>query len=151
MKPYYERSFAERFGALGDKAEEAFTTVNPTAHRVGLRRPQFSLRNVAPNLRYAPDFLTPDGFVEVMGFSTRGAGTLKLKFEKASALQQWDMVAPVSLFVWDSGGKQWWQSPIGDWLAACWEHADRARFSDDNRPYFDLPWRHFPGCPTPLS
>jgi hypothetical protein len=150
VSAYYQRSFAERFGAMGDKAEAAFTQVNPTAHRVGLCRPAFSLRDVDANLRYAPDYMTPDGFVEVMGFSSRGSGTLKLKYEKADALRAWNMLAPVSMFVFDSGGKRYWIAPINDWLAACYKHATHQRFEDDDRPYFDLPYPYFPSQPQAM-
>lgn len=148
MTEFHKQSFSTRFGKMGDAAEAAFLTVNPKAHRTGLDRPEFSMKGMESNLRNIPDYLMPYGFVEVMGFSSRGNGTLKLKLEKADALKAWDFIGPVFMFVWDSGGKRWWQAPIRDWLNACYEHADRERFDDNGALYWNLPYAHFPGGPT---
>ena len=148
MTEFHNQPFATRFGKMGDAAEAAFLIAHPKAHRTGLDRPEFSMKGMLSNLRNIPDFLMPDGFHEVMGFSSRGNGTLKLKFEKADALKAWDMIGPVHLFVWDSGGKRWWHAPIRQWLDACYMHADRESFSDNGALYWNLPYTHFPGAPT---
>ena len=149
MTEYHERPFNQRIGAMGDKAEAAFTEVNPNAHRLGLNRPALNMRVMHANLRYTPDFLLEDGAYEVMGFSSRGNGTLKLKFDKADALRSWDMLIPTFLWVYDSGMRRYWCAPIRMWLDACYDHATRERFSDNDNLYWDLPFVHFPGGAVP--
>jgi hypothetical protein len=151
MTAYHERSFAQRFGAMGDKAEAIFLELNPTAHRLGLNRPEFSMAGMSADMRYTPDFLTRDNFVEVMGFSSRGNNTLKLKFDKADALVRWSILGPVILWVYDSGAKRYWQSPIQDWVKACYEHGERCSFPDNRALYWDLPSSLFPGAPTSVT
>lgn len=144
MTEFHRQEFSTRFAKLGDQAEAAFLSVYPKAHRTGLDRPSFSMKGMPSRLRNIPDFLLPDGFVEVMGFSSRGNGTLKLKLEKADALKAWDLIGPVNLFVYDSGGKKYYQAPIRDWLDACYLHADREAFDDNGALYWNLHHRHFP-------
>ena len=151
MTEYFERPFYARYGALGDKAEGVFEDVNPRAHRLGLNRPALNLAKMHPHLRYTPDFLTEDGAYEVMGFSSKGNGSLKLKFEKADALKAWDFIMPTHLWVYDSGAKRYWCAPIRDWLDACYEHAERRWFPDNKRAYWDLPYAHFPGKPMSVQ
>lgn len=147
---FHQLPFSQRFSKLGDEAEGAFTTVNPSAHDLGLRRPAFSMSGMPANLRNIPDFALPDGMYEVMGFSSRG-GSLKLKFEKADSLRAWDGVAPVYLWVYDSYKKRYWVSPIRAWLNACYEHGEVDRFPDNDQPYWALKCANFPGEAVPCA
>ena len=151
MTEYFEQPFSTRYHQLGDKAEGVFAGLHPRAHRLGLNRPSLNLGKMHPNLRYTPDFLTEDGAYEVMGFSSRGNGTLKLKFDKADALRSWDMLIPTYLWVYDSGARRYWVAPINDWLNVCYERADREFFPDNGRPYWNLPWTTFPREPVAVS
>lgn len=151
MTEYFEQPFSTRYHMLGDKAEGVFQGLNPRAHRLGLNRTMLNMGKMHPNLRYTPDYLTEDGAYEVMGFSSRGNGSLKLKLEKADALHSWDMLIPTFLWVYDSGARRYWQAPIRDWLDACYEYAERLYFPDNHRPYWDLPWGKFPTKPVTVT
>lgn len=145
---YFERPFSHRLGALGDKAEGVFLEQHPQAHRLGLNRPAMSVSKIISPIRYTPDFALEDGFYEVMGFSSRGNAALKLKLEKAAALQRWAMIAPTYLWVYDSGAKRAWCAPVDQWVDACGTFAERAFFEDNGRPYWNLPYQDFPTEPV---
>ena len=96
-REYHQQPFSTRYGVLGDVAELAFMEAHPHAHRLGLNRPAFSMKDMTDNMRYTPDFMLGDGFYEVMGFSSRGNDSLKLKFEKLDALRSWADIGPTFL------------------------------------------------------
>lgn len=146
--PFFERGFGARYAQMGDIAEGAFESVNPTAHRLGLCRPDFAVSTLKPILRNTPDYLLPSGFYEVMGISSRGDGTLKLKFEKIESLQCWSLLDHCYLWVWDSGKKRWWCDSIQDWVTACHQHAEVHKFPDNNKPYWKLHYSNFPSGPN---
>lgn len=130
---------------MGDEAEQVFTEVYGRGYVVwGLRRPSIKVSALPAKIRYAPDYLTSDGFVEVMGVGRDQV--LKLKVEKHIALLQWNQEMPTRLFIWDSSnrrhclisvsglteqlgiatpgafpeGKRTWNIPIGE-LRAEWQ------------------------------
>lgn len=144
---FKDKSWNGRYGSMGDTAETAFLGVHPYAHRMGLNRPVFDVRGMADAMRYAPDFMVPDCLYEVMGVASRGDGTLKLKLNKASALQTWQCIGPIRMWIYDSSRKRYWDSPLVDWLKACHKHASVDRFHDNNQPYFALPIENFPSEP----
>lgn len=146
--PYNEQHFSTRFSQMGDIAEGAFERVNPTAHRLGMNRPAFNMMTMKPVIRNTPDYLLPSGFYEVMGISSRGDGTLKLKFEKIQSLMSWSLLHPCYLWVWDSSKKRWWCDSIQDWNMACEQHAEVDRFPDNNKPYWKLHYSNFPSGPN---
>lgn len=146
--PFNEKGFGARYMAMGDIAEGAFERVNPTAHRLGLNRPAFSVSTLKPILRNTPDYLLPSGFYEVMGISSRGDGTLKLKIEKIESLYCWSLLSPTYLWVWDSGKKRWWCDSIQDWNTACHQHAEMCKFPDNDKPYWKLHFNNFPSGPN---
>jgi hypothetical protein len=150
VSEYYERPFAARYAAMGDKAESAFSSLHPRAHRLGLNRPSLNMSRMSPEMRYTPDYLLESGAIEVMGFSTRGNGSLKLKCEKLDALRAWSALMPTALWVYDSGKERYWTAPIADWAEACYQHAERLFFPDNLRPYWNLPYQHFPSTPVTL-
>ena len=150
MSEYYERPFAARYAAMGDKAETAFSSLHPKAHRLGLNRPSLNMARMTAPMRYTPDFLIEAGAVEVMGFSSRGNAALKLKCEKLDALRAWSALMPTMLWVYDSGRERYWTAPIAEWADACYDHAERLFFPDNLRPYWNLPFNHFPSSPVQL-
>lgn len=137
--------FGQRFATMGDPAESAFTERNPTAHRLGLCRPEFNMSAMPAAMRYAPDYMIADGFVECMGIASRGSGTLKLKVEKADSLQLWALLGPTFLWVWDSSKRRWWEAPIQQWIDACHRFGTIERFPDNKKPYWELHHMYFPG------
>lgn len=141
---FHEKDWKARYAELGDQAEQAFFAQFPKAHRVGLCRPEFSMNGMRPTMRYAPDFMLRDMFVEVMGISSRKDGLLKIKLEKLNALLMWVAIGDVHLWVYDSSTRNSWQAPIDEWAAQCWLHAERHTFADNNKPYWSLPTSHFP-------
>ena len=139
---FYQGNFSQRFGVMGDIAETAFERFEPRHHRLGYNRPPFQTTKLPLMLRCIPDYMTRDGMTEVMGIGRDK--TLKLKVEKLRSLTQWLLVAPVSLFVYDSHRKKCWLAPIADWEIACAEHGVFDRFHDDNRAFIRLNSDSFP-------
>lgn len=145
---FHEQSFQSRFGTMGDQAEAAFDQVFPKNHKLGLNRPPFSMSGMLLEMRYVPDRITRDAFVEVMGIGTDQ--TLKLKIEKFDALFAWKSIGPVDLFVYDSKHDRWWLAPITDWFRAVLLHGTLDQFHD-GKEYAALHADHFPSLPTPLQ
>lgn len=145
---FHTRDFNNRFATLGDPAENAFLERHPKAHRLGLCRPLFSMNGMPATMRYAPDFMLRDRFVECMGIATGGQGTLKIKMEKLAALRQWEDIGQVTLWVWDSTKDRYWEAAISLWEATCWEKGNREFFPDNNKPYWELDYREFPVLPV---
>lgn len=151
MTEFHERPFPARFAVMGDKAEGAFEGLHPNAHRLGLNRPNMSMAKMPATMRYAPDYMIEDMAVEVMGFSSRGNASLKLKCEKLDALQAWALIMPVNLWVYDSARNRYWTAPIRQWATMCQSHAERLFFPDNMRPYWNLPMTAFPDQPVLLE
>lgn len=90
---------------MGDQAEQAFENVYDGGFvRFGLNRPPVAVQQLPTMIRYTPDYLTSSGFVEVQGVGRDRI--VKLKIEKAFALQQWHAIFNLRLFVWDSKRSQ---------------------------------------------
>ena len=86
---------------LGDPAEDRFQAVHPTNYvTFGLRRPPLQVHRLPTRIRYAPDFLTSAGFVEVQGFGREGV--IRIKTDKLGALSWWSDLFPVEWFFFDS-------------------------------------------------
>lgn len=101
MGEFREQSFAARLEAMGDRAEQAFEQIHDGGFvRFGLNRPPVAVQQLPTMVRYTPDYLTSSGFVEVQGVGRDRI--VKLKIEKAVALQQWHSIFNLRLFVWDS-------------------------------------------------
>jgi len=145
------KSFTERFSAMGDQAEGAFVGVNPTAHRTGLNRPEFSMRGMPAPMRYAPDYMLSNGFYEVMGIASRGDGKLKLKQEKIDSLNLWRVLGPIYLWVYDSSHRRFWEAPIEDWIERCHKYGTIDRFHDNQKPYWLLHHNDFPKTATKID
>lgn len=142
---FYKQSYVSRNKTMGSTAENAFLDRNPTAHRLGIDRPDFSVVKLSPNYRHAPDFLMVDGAYEVMGVSTRPKdATLKMKVEKLDSLGAWELLGPVNLWVWDSHRKVCWSAPVSVWRDTMHTLAQIDRFPDNNKPYWKLLVKDFP-------
>lgn len=101
MSAFHERSWASRFGAMGDEAEGVFEAVYGKGFvRWGLQRPDIQVGNLPVVIRCAPDYLTSSEFVEVQGFGSRQV--IRIKDEKLQACQYHAEKWPVSFFFWDS-------------------------------------------------
>jgi len=142
MSQFHEAPFAQRYAIMGDIAESVFEDVEPKHHRLGYNRPPFYVANLPLMLRNLPDYMIKEGLVEVMGIGKDK--TLKLKVEKLRSLLNWQLIANVELFVYDSHRKQYWRAPITEWELACAEYATMDRFPDDLRPYYRLNSDNFP-------
>lgn len=101
---FKDKSFADRFGAMGDQSESAFEQwCEQHQHnqvRWGLDRPPLKMSMLPTRLRYSPDYLMSAKFVECQGFGRDQ--TFKLKVEKHGALHWWADLHPVDLWVLDS-------------------------------------------------
>lgn len=148
---FHERPFPARFAAMGDRAESAFEALHPNAHRLGLNRPALNMSKMTVTMRYTPDYMTEAGAYEIMGFSSRGNASLKLKCEKLDALQAWGMIMPVYLWVYDSAKNRYWQAPVRTWADLCYTYGERLFFPDNMRPYWNLPMTAFPDHPVVLE
>ena len=101
MSEFRDQSFAARFGAMGDETELKFEELhNGGFVRFGLNRPPVAVQLLPSVVRYAPDYLTSSGFIECQGVGRDRI--LKLKIEKALALQRWHEMWPLRMFVWDT-------------------------------------------------
>jgi len=145
---FHERPFVQRWGQMGDAAEQAFLEQHPNAHRTGLDRTALNVRRMDDNQRYAPDYMIEDGYYEVMGYASRGNNVLKLKMDKLEALRAWEAIGPVYLWVRDSSTGNVTCAPIRQWAKQCAQHAERKFFPDNNRPYWELKPEHFPKADT---
>lgn len=101
MTQFHKQGFSSRFGAMGDEAESVFEQENEGKYvRYGLNRPPVSMAKMPAKIRYTPDYLQSRQLVEVMGVGNDRI--LKLKYEKAHALQQWHQDMTLVFFLWDS-------------------------------------------------
>jgi len=108
---FADKDFASRLGALGDEAESVFEEVYPKGWAVyGLRRPPIRVAALAPKIRFSPDYITSDGFIEVASVFTERV--LKLKVAKHIALLQWNQEMPTYLFIWDSPENRYTLPPM---------------------------------------
>tara|TARA_R100000458_G_C8263271_1_gene238573 strand:- start:1103 stop:1498 length:396 start_codon:yes stop_codon:yes gene_type:complete len=86
---------------MGDIAEGAFEERYPEKFvRYGLNRPPIKMSALPPIVRYTPDYLTSNAFVEVQGLG--GDQIFKLKIDKLESLSYWNTMHPVLMYVYDS-------------------------------------------------
>ena len=98
---FKDQSFSKRLQGMGDIAESAFEERYGEKYvRYGLNRPPIKMSALPPVVRYTPDYLTSNNFVEVQGL---GADQVfKLKIDKLESLSYWNTMHPVLLYVYDS-------------------------------------------------
>lgn len=106
---FKDQSWDQRFQKMGDQAEGHFeqyaTEVLKLGYiRFGLDRPPLKMSMLPTRLRYTPDYLMSNMFVEVQGC---GRDQLfKLKLEKLNCLHYWQNLHPTHLYLWDSHNKR---------------------------------------------
>jgi hypothetical protein len=102
---FRNQSWSSRYGAMGDEAEEQFEIARAGKFaRYGLNRPPINMGMVPPFLRYTPDYITSHGLVEVQGVGRDRI--LKIKKEKADALDLWHKEFALQMFIWDTTNKR---------------------------------------------
>lgn len=145
MNEFYEQPFSTRFAAMGDQAEAIHDLIHPKHHELGLNRPPFGMSGMSATMRYTPDRMRRDAFVEVMGFG-RGQA-LKVKHEKFEALQAWATIGPVELFIYDSHNHRYWEGPLDAWVWA-FQDAEVGEYPDNGKTFLKLPADKFPFQPV---
>lgn len=145
---FHQQSFTQRFGTMGDPAEAAFDLVYPKHHKLGLNRPPFYMGGMPAPMRYTPDRMLRDRFVECMGIGRDGL--LKLKDEKLDALYEWRAIGPVHLFVYNSHTNCYYEAPLADWVSQLHFYGTPRTFENDAKAYTELAAAHFPTEPQPL-
>lgn len=149
MAGFKDGNFATRVGTMGDTAEGVFDQLNPKHHKLGLNRPPLYVAGLPRYVRYTPDRLIQDRYVEIMGIGRDQ--TLKLKIEKALTQISWGEIMPVDLFVYDQSNHRWWQAPLWDWIDPCVQHAKVHSFPDNDKRYWALQAKHFPAEATDVE
>lgn len=145
---FHRQSFKTRFGTMGDPAEAVFDLVYPKNHKLGLNRPPFYMGGMVLAMRYVPDRMLRDRFVEVMGCGRDGK--LKLKHEKIEALQTWQQIGPVELFVYDQFNETYYEAPLDAWVSAAHTLGASRTFDNDGKTYLELHISDFPTNQHPV-
>jgi len=105
---FHKQSFATRFGAMGDEAEQKFeeyaAELGIKFDRYGLNRPDSSMVKMPARVRCTPDYVTSNGLIECKGVGKDQR--LKIKVEVWNTLNFWNSVWEVQLFIWDSHKKR---------------------------------------------
>jgi pullulanase/glycogen debranching enzyme len=135
---FKDKNFAARYGDMGDLSEGAFEQWcqdnNLNYIRWGLDRPPLNLRMLPTRLRYSPDYLTSNSFVECQGFGRDNV--FKLKIEKHGALHWWADLHPVQLWILDSHKSKACFMPLNA-LDNLLPHAELHAFPE-GKPYFAI-------------
>lgn len=146
---FHKQSFANRFSAMGDEAEQIFDLIYPRHHKLGLNRPPFGVGGMTLGMRYTPDRMTRDAFVEVQGIGRDR--TLKIKDEKFEALALWAKagIGPVKLFIWDRTDQVTYEGALLDWYVAAQARGVPGVYPE-GKTYLGLNVAHFPTEARPL-
>lgn len=114
MTSFRNQPWSQREGVLGDEAEQQFEQWASESKvgfaRYGLNRPPIQVHRLPAMIRYTPDYLMTKRLVEVQGLGRDQR--FKIKHEKFDALEAWQDVHPVDLFVWDRTNKRRWMIPL---------------------------------------
>jgi hypothetical protein len=108
---YKDQPWGARYAKLGDQAEKAFEEFADERGikyiRWGLDRPNLDVKQLPERIRYTPDYLCENFYVECIGFSSSKAGaTAKLAVAKWNSLQWHATTHQVFLWVYDSYKKR---------------------------------------------
>lgn len=137
MTPSFrDQDWSTRFasGGMGDQAEGVFEETYPQNwDRFGADRATINLRNVPEQIRFAPDYITAKGLVEVQGFGRDQK--FKLKDNKLAALWLWDEIFRTDIFVWDSFNKRYGWLRLHDITAALDDIGTADAFDGGRNPY----------------
>lgn len=138
---FHKGDFAQRFTAMGDEAEakfEEYCVDNGVGYiRFGLSRPPLKMSMLPARVRYTPDYLTSQAFVEVQGLGRDQI--FKLKVEKMNCLYWWNGAHPVRLFLWDSAHQRSTLLELADIQQALHHEEASLQQFHDSGPYFAVP------------
>jgi hypothetical protein len=140
---FKDQKFEQRFQTMGDEAEGIFEDVYPQAwERFGLNRPQLQMSSLSVPIRYAPDYITSKGLIEVKGFGRDR--TLKIKHENLDALWTWHQeIFRTDLFVWNRADQKFGFVRLPDLDKAIQNFATEDVFPE-GKPYWALGLAHIP-------
>ena len=147
-KAFHQRNFNQRLDTMGDPAENACDLVyGNRTHKLGLDRVWQNgvglfMAQMTAAMRYTPDRMVIDRFVECMGIGRDK--TLKIKHEKIEALKAWQNIGPTDLFVFDQVQNTYYQASISEWAEACVAHGEVKVFPE-GKQYYALHRDNFPG------
>lgn len=153
MSAFHQQNWNQRVTQMGDVAENICDIVHDgRTHALGLNRVWqngrgLHLTQMTPAMRYTPDRMTIDAFIECMGVGRDRK--LKIKDEKLAALAQWDALGPVRLGVYDQHNHVWYEAPIRDWIHHCNLYGHRRTFPE-GKGYRELHVDNFPSDPIEI-
>lgn len=139
---FRDKTFQQRYARMGDEAELQCTTVleglGVKHTRFGFQRPPFSIQLLPSVVRYSPDYVAADRFIEAQGLGRDGL--VKIKRDKLEALHWWGRELPVDMFFWWSTRKKWALVPLADLTAAVDDPArSQLQFFDNSKAAFFVP------------
>ena len=150
-EPFYQKNWTLRVSQMGDVAENVCDRVyQGRTHALGLNRVWqngvgLTLSQMTTPMRYTPDRITIDSFVECMGVGRDRK--LKVKREKLQALVEWDKIGPTRLGVYDQTENVWYETGIHHWVASCTKYGTVKMFPE-GKEYYELQVRDFPCDPV---
>lgn len=126
---FAQAPWTKRFTQMGDEAEAKFERSYGSGFtRYGLNRPNIKVADLPLVIRYTPDYLTNEGFVECKGVGKDQL--LKLKLDQLFALQWWDGLMLVRVFIWDSFNGRWTMLTLDDLRRQCEKHGSLGQFPE---------------------
>jgi hypothetical protein len=133
---YHNQDWKSRWHSkLWAEAEQVFVEVWPDRkfEKRGNDRTEIDIRKWSAFLRYMPDFLDKDGWIECKGFGNDRI--VKIKDETRMELRLWAKRDSVRMFLWDRKLRRWTVLP--------WEQIDRKLRDPHSIGVFDgkKPWR----------
>lgn len=135
---FKDQTWNSRLKTMGDIAESAFEKLYKGRWaRFGLLRPPLNVGQLPPAIRFAPDYVTQDNFIEVQGVGSDQ--TLKLKYNKLKALEFWQQLMPVHLWVWNTQTQEPVEFLLADVDDLLGSGAIEIRTFPEGTPYFALP------------
>lgn len=147
---FKDQNWEERVEVLGDIGENAFREYAARRSlgvvKYGLDRPPINLSRTPDFVRYSPDFLTDEAFVEVQGCGRDQQ--FKFKHSKLIALRQWNRHHHVMVWLWNEPLQDWRQITVARLHDMCREPAYVGKHMvyrtdgvfDERNPYSVVPW-----------
>ena len=125
---FAELPWSARKAVMGAEAESKFDSLHKNATPFGLNLPPIDVPALPLVLRYAPDRLQSNRFVECKGVGKDGI--LKLKLDQLFSLQWWDAILMVDVFIWDSYRKRYTTISLGELRRAAETHGSLGQFPE---------------------
>jgi hypothetical protein len=134
---FKDASWERRFAEMGDEAEGVFEAVCKRGYvRCGLNRPPLRMSDLPTRVRYWPDYLCSNKFVEVQGFGRDQR--LKIKVDKWGAMHWWSDLHPVEMFVWDSHHRRYCYVTLAQLDALLGAGEAELKTFPENKAYFEF-------------